>query len=145
PSWSVLALVLAAPLVGCDSFDFGRVVGKPSAHKAHEPRAAAPATTAIAAASAPAATPPARAERFLVMVGGAIALGGNVGSFLAADSKYDPLVALRPMFEGAHLRMATLLSPIGAPAAKPGPVPVGAASTAAGLGRTGLQAFLASD
>jgi len=137
---------MTALLVGCDSFDFGRVLGKPAAPVVRgAPSAGAEASGSPGALSADArgGKPPGapRAERFVVVAGGDIALGGNVAAWLGADKRYDPLAGLRPALEDASLQFASLVSPISAKAALPGKgvAPIGPPGAADALARAHLN------
>lgn len=129
--FSALALLL---LPACDSFDFGRVLGKPSA----KPTAPSASASGSAATAGPSAV---KADRFVVVAGGDVSLGGNVKSWLGADKTYDLLAGLRPVLEGTHLRVMSLTSPISSKPAAPGKhvAPVGPPMAADSLARAGIQ------
>ncbi len=124
-------------LVGCDSFDFHRVLGAPSASAGGSANAAPKAPPARATSAAAARE---RADRVVVVAAGDIALGGNVRSFIDADKSYDPLAGLRPVLDDADLRVANLISPISDKPAAAGRLvtPVGPPGAAAALARARL-------
>jgi poly-gamma-glutamate capsule biosynthesis protein CapA/YwtB (metallophosphatase superfamily) len=127
-----LALAVAA-LPACDAFDFGRVLGKPS------PSAAA---SAAASASPPPSAEPKveKPDQLVVVAGGDVSLGGNAKSWLAADKDYDLLAGLRPVLEGTHLRLASLVSPISDKPQSAGKLaaPIGPPKAADSLARAGM-------
>jgi poly-gamma-glutamate capsule biosynthesis protein CapA/YwtB (metallophosphatase superfamily) len=130
---TALALFLAA----CDSFDFGRVTGRTNPPPSAVPSAAVPREPGSASAESPEL-----AEGELVLVlGGDVALGGNVKAWLSADKKYDPLAGLRPILEGTDLAIASLVSPITEQAmgTARGASPVGPPLGADALARSGLR------
>jgi hypothetical protein len=133
-----LSLAAAALLLSaCDSFDFGRVTGAPKAAPATQPSA----TTAADPGSGSSGVAARTDGEFVLVLGGDVALGGNVKAWLSADKKYDALAGLRPILDGTELAVASLVSPITEQpmSSAHGATPVAPPSAADALGRAGLR------
>ncbi|HEX7671517.1 MAG TPA: CapA family protein, partial [Polyangiaceae bacterium] len=130
---AALTLLLGA----CDSFDFGRVTGTPKTAPAATPSVGSGSPPGSVSSSAPELAD----GKLVLVLGGDVALGGNVKAWLSADKKYDPLAGLRPILDGTDLAVASLVSPITEQpmSSGHGATPVAPPSAADALGRAGLR------
>lgn len=137
PSRTQCLVAFTLLLGACDSFDFGRLTGAAKTNPAATPSAGTAAPLGSESSRAPERTD----GELVLILGGDVALGGNVKAWLSADKKYDPLAGLRPILDGTDLAVASLVSPITeqATSSAHGATPVAPPAAADALARAGVR------